>query len=131
MKQLGILSGLRRRAESQAGAILMDAIVAIAALGVLGSGIAGAVQAGLVAQRQFEVQSMSENLLRNQLQYVFQQTYAPPGAAYQVIAAPPNYSLTAEAMPFDQTSTSIETVRITVLFEGRPFRVFETARADW
>ncbi len=131
MKLQSILSVLRRRTDSQAGAILVDAVVAIAALGVLGAGIAGAVQAGLVAQRRFEVQSISENLLRNQLQYVFEQPYAPPPTTYQSIAPPPGYSVTAEALPYDLTSANIQTVRITVLVAGRQFRVFETMRADW
>ena len=111
----------------------MEVLVALAVLGVLGTTVLGAVQTSNVSKRQFEIQSTAENLVRNQIESVFEQSYTAPDApdpTYPSVIAPAGYAVTADAIAYDSVSTDIETVRITVYHGGGAVRVFETLRAN-
>ncbi len=124
---------LQRLLRNQRGALLAETVVALAVFGVLGSAVLGSVQASNFSKNKFSALSEAENIIRNQLESVFQQTYkAPddPDPTYLAETVPDGYSVTAKALTYSATSTDIETVRITVTHEGQIVRVFETIRAD-
>lgn len=109
---------------------MVEVTVVLVVFGVLGIAILRTVQTGHTAKRQFDIHSTAENLVRNQLESVFDHSYKEPGQAYPSIAAPDGYSVTAEALLYDQFSNDVEVVRITVFHHGQPVKVFETLRAN-
>lgn len=132
----GRVAGLLRRRLSrflrnQQGSLLVEALVALSVFGVLGSAVLGGVQVSLMSKRTYEVRATAENVARNQMEYVFEQTYAPPSSAYLTVTPPAPYTVTVEALVYDATSADIETVRVTVFREGAQVRVLETLRSNW
>lgn len=111
------------------GGLLVETALALAFLGVLGIGILGAVQTGNIAKGKFEVQSVAENLLRNQMESALAEPYQVPGTSYTSIDAPEGYTVTAEALVYDLASTAVETIRVTVYRQGQPVQTLETLRA--
>ena len=111
----------------------MEAVVALAVFGVLGTTVLGAVQTSFIGKRLFDQQSTVENLIRNQMESVFEQVYkAPddPDPTYLAITPPTGYSVTADSLTYDVANTDISTVLITVYHDGQPVKTFETQRAN-
>ena len=106
----------------------METVVAMGLLALLGIGALHGLQVSAKAASVHTVRSTAENILRNQLEYVFQQPYLPPPGTYLTIATPPKYSVTAEALVYNPDSTAIETVRVTVSYSGRVVKTLETLR---
>ena len=124
--------GAQRLLRNQRGGLLVETVLVLAVIGVLGTTVLGAVQTSYIGKRQFDAQSTAENLIRNQMESVFAQTYkAPddPDPTYLAISSPAGYSVTAEALTYDVTSTDVATVRITVFKDGQQVKVLETLRA--
>ncbi len=124
---------LQRLLRNQRGALLLEAVVALAVFGVLGTTVLGAVQTSFIGKRLFDQQSTAENLIRNQMESVFDQVYKAPDDAeptYLAITPPTGYSVTAESLTYDVANTDISTVRITVYQDGQPVKTFETQRAN-
>ncbi len=109
---------------------MVEVTVAVAVLGSLGTALMAGVQTGHIAKRQFEVQSLSENIIRNQMEHVFELAYAPPPTTYPTVTMPPGYSVTAEALVYDAASPNIETIRVTVFKGGQQVKEIETLRAN-
>ena len=82
-------------------------VVVVGVLGLLGSAVLGSVQSGYGAKRQFSIDSTVENLIRNQMEYVFEQQYEQPGEAYLTIASPSGFSVTADSLLYDASSVDI------------------------
>ena len=120
---------LRLAAECR-GTLLMETTVLLSVFGLLGATAMLAVQTSQIAERQFETHSLAENLIRNQMEYMFEQAYVPPPGVYLTVTPPPSYVLTAQAVVYAATSTSIERVRVTVFKEGRQVKLLETLRSN-
>ncbi len=114
--------------RNQRGALLIETVVALAVFGVLGVAVLGAVQTSHITKRDFDIYSTTENLIRNQLEFVLEQPYKDPGQTYLSIVPPDGYSITAESLTYDVTSTDISTVRVTVYQDGQAVKVFDTIR---
>lgn len=120
------------RSRGQTGALLIETVVALTVFGVLGSVVLSGVQTSHISKRNFESQSVSENLVRNQMEYVIAQAYKPWTDVYDpVTSTPPGYSIVADALPYStSTDPNIETVRVTVTHEGQTVKIFETIRTN-
>ena len=116
--------------RNQRGALLIEVVLTLSVFGILGTTVLGAVQTSYISKRQFDVQSTAENVIRNQLESSFEQPYKVPGQTYLPTTTPNGFSVTAEALTHDATSTDIAIVRITVYHEGQPVKVFETLRTN-
>ena len=109
---------------------MVEVTVALVVLGSLGTALMAGIQTGHIAKRQFEVQSLSENMIRNQMENVFELAYVPPPTIYSTVALPPDYTVTAEALVYDPSSPNIETIRVTVFKRGEIVKTVETLRAN-
>lgn len=109
---------------------MIEVTVALAVLGFLGTVLVAGIQTGYVAKRQFEVQSLSENIIRNQMEHIFELAYVPPPNTYPTVTPPMGYTVTAEALVYDPSSPNIETIRVTVFWGGEPVKAVETLRAN-
>ena len=127
------LDSFRRLGHGQRGALLMETVVTVAVLGIVGTAVLGAVQTSYIGKRNFDVQSTAENTIRNQMDSVFREAYKAPDApdpTYVQVAVPADYSVTAESVIYNATSTDISTVRITVSHNGQVVKVYETLRTN-
>ncbi len=116
--------------RSQRGSFLVEAIVTLSIFSILGLAVMRGIQTSYVGKRSFDIQSSAENLARNQLESVFNEAYELPGSSYTAISVPAMYSISAEALTYDATSSDIETVRVTVLQNGQVVKVIETLRTN-
>jgi len=124
------LKSYRRLIRGQKGFLLMEVVVSLAVFGILGTAVLSSVQTSYISKNKFNSDSTAENIIRNQLESVIKDPYKNPGLNYDAITAPSGYSVTAEALTYDATSTDIETVRITVYQDGQAIKVFETVRTN-
>ncbi len=130
---VAVRRGLQRLLRKQRGALMLEIVVTLTVFGVLGTAVLGAVHTSFIGKRLFDQQSVAENLIRNQLESVLEQTYkAPddPDPTYLAIAPPDGYTVTAQSLTYDVANTDISTVRITVYQDGQPVKTFETQRAN-
>ncbi|MFQ5875175.1 MAG: type II secretion system protein [Dehalococcoidia bacterium] len=125
-----VLSWLRRLLRTQRGSLLMETTIVLAAFGLLGAAVLTGVQTSFLSKRLFDNQSMAENLIRNQMEYVFEQPYKPPGDTYLPITTPDGYSVTVDTLVYDETSTDVEIIRVTVYHNAQLVKAFETLRSN-
>ena len=111
-------------------------MLTITVFSVLGTAILGAMHAGNTSKRQFEIESTAENLIRNQMESVFEQVYQnpedssiSPGVSYVGITPPDGFSLQTQALVYDVTTDDIEKVRVNVYHDGQLVKTPETVRA--
>ncbi len=116
--------------KSQRGSFLLEAIVVLSVFSVLGLAILRGVGTSFVSKRNFDIQSIGENLTRNQMEAVFNQAYVPPGNSYASVSAPANFAVTANTLTYDVSSTDVETVRVTVSQNGQTVKVTDTLRSN-
>lgn len=132
--QVRALERAIKNVSSQQGGLLLEVVVAMSVFGVLGAAVLSAVQTASITKRSFELDSQAENIIRNQLDSVFEDPYKAPDAAdptYSPITPPPGYTVTAESITYAATSTDISTVRITVIRDGQTVQTYETLRTNW
>jgi len=144
---------LRRYRRAQGGGLLVETVLLLSVFGMLGTMTAGAVQTSYLTKRVVETKATAENMIRNQLENLFQQEYlrptqtaagcspSPPTGYYCPISPPPGYegfSVTAQSLVYINTDADPDTVydvndvtlvRLTVTHEGKVVRVFESIRA--
>ncbi len=123
---------LTGRLRGQTGSLLIETVVALTVFGTLGSVVLSGVQTSFISKRNFESQSVSENLVRNQMEGALQQNYkAWPNNYDAVTSTPPGYVITTEALQYGtSTDSNISTIRVTVTHEGQTVKVFETIRTN-
>ena len=127
---------LTGRARGQTGGLLIETVVALAVFGTLGSVVLSGVQTSFISKRNFDSQSVAENLVRNQMEGALDQPYKAwptSGNIYYdaVTSTPSGYTITAEALQYStSTDTDISTIRVTVTHQGQIVKVFETIRTN-
>ena len=130
----GITVHLRRRLhallDAQRGALLMETVVSLSVFGILGTTLLTGVQTSYLSKTKFDIQSEAENLVRNEMESVFDQAYKVPGLTYNSTTTADGFSATSDAVTYSATSTDIEIVRITIQYEGNTVKVFETIRTN-
>ena len=128
MSPLGRL--LRTMRGEQRGGTLLEVLIAVTIFSLVGvatlTGFATTQRAG--ARTDFQAQT--ENIGRNQMEYVFSQAYQAPGNSYLVIATPTHYSVTADAQEVVVGVTSIEVVEVNVYAHGQLAWSLETLRSE-
>ena len=122
--------GLRRASRSEQGGLLLEVVVSLSVFVVLGTAVLSAVQISYIGKRHFEGHAEAENIIRRQLDYVWEQAYKAPGQTYLSITPPAGYSVMAESLTWDSGSTDVSTVRLTVNRAGQQVKVFETLRSN-
>lgn len=114
-------------------------MVLLSVFAVLGVAILGAIQTSHFAKGRFDVQSDAENIVRNQLEYVFGKPYVSPGeGSYPSITEPDSgyilpegYEVAVEVLAVSgEPPSKISTIEVTVTRNSEVVRVFETLRAN-
>ena len=83
---------LKTRKNRQQGLVLMEAIVALALIGLIAAGFLGAVGTSYKSTTLTMGMTTAESLARSQMEYIKQQDYQSTGE-YEKIQHPVNYSI--------------------------------------
>ncbi len=123
---------LTGRARGQTGGLLIETVVALTVFGTLGSVVLSGVQTSFISKRNFDSQSVAENLVRNQMESTLEKTYkAWPDTYDAVTSTPAGFTVTAQALQYStSTDSNIQTVRVTVTHNGETIKIFETVRTN-
>ncbi len=123
--------GWRALLRDDRAALLLEAIVGVTVLIT----VAGATLVGLSASQRVRVtlvrQAFAENLVRNQMEYIFNLSYHTSTAAYSTITSTPSgYSVLAAQELVDASDTGLQKISVTVFHEGENILVVETLRSN-
>jgi hypothetical protein len=117
--------------SEQRGALLAEIVMVIATFTLLGTAVLAGLQTGYRIKGRVEVVATTENIIRNQLAYVFEQPYASPGADYLDITPPSGFTVATDILTYSTTSAdAIERVSISVAYAGATVRTYETVRTN-
>ena len=108
---------------------MLEVVVALLVFGSIGSAILFGVSTVQTSGSKTEVQSVAENLARNQMEYLYSLAYQGSTSTYPSITAlPPGYGVTAESRTFIEGDSNIEKIVVTVSRGGRDILVLESLR---
>ena len=137
---------LRRNSRTQSGSMLLETLLLLSVFGTLGAAVVGAVQTSYLTKRVVESQAVTENLIRNQLEYTYRQPYllpggtasgcppAPPPGLYCSIDVPAgtgDFAVMAEVLVYPPYLVNeLTNIKITVTHDGIVAREFYSLRAN-
>ena len=133
----GFVQRLERTTGDSRGSILLETVVAVVIFALIGAATMVGIQTATLTGERVEDKSIAENLARNQMEYVFNQTYKAPPLDYDSIAdvpgntfsVPSDFTVTAVAVVRAGTvGTDVETVKVTISRNGQEILVLETIR---
>ncbi|MBN2076200.1 MAG: hypothetical protein JW762_11680 [Dehalococcoidales bacterium] len=112
---------LKKMKNRQQGLVLMEAIVALALIGLIAAGFLGAVGTSYKSTAMTMGMTTAESVARSQMEYIKQQSYESSGA-YDKIAHPAYYSINWTAVELVEGKQKIT---ITVNHTGETVLVLE------
>ncbi len=114
------------------GALLIESVIAVGVfVGVVTITLVGVSTANRAAQI-VERHGETEVVARNQMEYMFSQTYVPYPTPYAVTTTPPGFTaaFTTQAVQGFSSDAEIQKVILNVTFSGTPVVTLETIRAN-
>jgi Tfp pilus assembly protein PilV len=112
---------LKKIKNRQQGLVLMEAIVALALIGLIAAGFLGAVGTSYKSTAMTMGMTTAESVARSQMEYIKQQGYKPAGD-YDIIQHPAYYSINWTAVELIEGKQKIT---ITVNHTGETALVLE------
>ena len=126
------------------GTALLETVVALTIFAALGTAVLMGVRIAHTSGDIVEGHSIAESLARNQMEYVFSQSYVSPPGSYVSIAdatdvsfaVEPAFGVTAQALVYTEgdpsivTDANIEKVWVTVTRNGQSILTLETLRVN-
>ena len=127
------LVGLFRKASLDTrGSLLLESTIAITVFAVIGGAVLSGTSTALSTGSIIEGQSVAEELARNQMESVFNESYQEPaGSPYATIVPPARYAVTVAADEYLSGDVDIEMVVVTVSRDSQSIMVLETLRTRW
>tara|TARA_B100001971_G_C17913115_1_gene393888 strand:- start:3 stop:401 length:399 start_codon:yes stop_codon:yes gene_type:complete len=127
------LVGLFRKAALDTrGSLLLESTIAITVFAVIGGAVLSGTSTALSTGSIIEGQSVAEELARNQMESVFNESYQEPaGSPYATIVPPARYAVTVAADEYLSGDVDIEMVVVTVSRDSQSIMVLETLRTRW
>jgi Tfp pilus assembly protein PilV len=110
------------------GGLFIEALAAMLVLGMVGTAVLAGVSMTQKSGTAVEEQSVAENLVRNQMEYIFSLPYVDPGSSYASVSAPSGYTVTNSATEFVAGDTNIEKITVTVQRGSKSLLTLETLR---
>jgi Tfp pilus assembly protein PilV len=116
-KRNRLLWGKLHRAEEGVG--LVEALIAVAILGLALTALLSAVSTGSLATSRTEERVTAENMARSELEYIKSLPYATPPCSYDTVTpSPGGYAVTADAEAIPDADDNIEKIIVTVTRNG-------------
>jgi type II secretory pathway pseudopilin PulG len=127
------LVGLFRKAALDTrGSLLLESTIAITVFAVIGGAVLSGTSTALSTGSIIEGQPVAEELARNQMESVFNESYQEPaGSPYATIVPPARYAVTVAADEYLSGDVDIEMVVVTVSRDSQSIMVLETLRTRW
>ncbi|MBI4294573.1 MAG: prepilin-type N-terminal cleavage/methylation domain-containing protein [Chloroflexi bacterium] len=119
-----------QRLRDQRGVSLIEAVAAMALLTLVMGGVMAGLSTFHISSTKSALQASAENIARNQMEYVFEQSYLPPGTAYEAITLPQDFSVATETVEHVAGDSNVERVRVTVYHQGTEVLSVETLRVN-
>ncbi len=131
-----ILQRFRRISQDSRGIALLETVMAITIFAALGTALMVGIRTANNSGEMVEGQSIAEKLARNQMEYVFNQSYLNPPSSYVSIkdatdvsfTVEPGFTVTANATEYLAAVTDIEKVVVTVKSGNEIIHTLETLR---
>ncbi len=114
------------------GSLLLETVVASMVFALVGVAVLSGLSTTYRTGARVNVHSTAENVARNQMEFVFSQTYEEPGSTpyptYSTV--PANYSVSTSATEVDPLApdTEIERVNVAVTYDGQVIVSLSTLR---
>jgi len=122
---------LRVAFRGEEGIALVEALMAVAILGLALTALLSAVSTGTMAVSRTEERVTAENLARSQLEYTKSQAYLPLPTPYATVTPyPDDYSVAVTADLVPGADAGIEKITVTVSRAGKELLVVEDYKVD-
>ena len=124
------VTGLFRKTSLDTrGSLLLESMIAITVFAVVGGAVLSGTSTALSTGSIIEGQSVAEEIARNQMESVFNQSYQEPaGSPYATIVPPARYAFSVAADEYLSGDVDIEMVVVTVSRDSQSIMVLETLR---
>lgn len=120
---------IRSVAGDDHGSILLESVVASMVFAMVGVAVLSGLSTTYSSGARVDVQSTAENVARNQLEHVFNQTYAGPLTPYPTYTGvPAGYTVTTTATDMATPDPDIERVNVSVTYNGATIVSVNTLR---
>jgi type II secretory pathway pseudopilin PulG len=118
MKLTHLISRCKKAWRSQSGIGLVEALVAIAILGMASVGFVSNLSAGSISVRTLNEAAIAQQLLTSQMETLKGAKYDVTGSSYPIINAPSGYSLTLDVNSKIYANTNLQKITATVWHNG-------------
>ena len=127
-----VLATFRKPAVDTTGSLLLESMVAITVFALVGGAVLSGVSTALNTGSMVEGQSVAEEIARNQMESVFNESYQEPQSTpYPTIVPPTRYAVSVAADEYLTGDLDIEMVVVTVTRDNQSILVLETLRTRW
>ena len=117
------------RLKRQEGVLLVEAIVAVAVLGLTGTAVLAGLSTSKISGANTSTHSVAENLSRNQMESVFAEAYQGPAGSYTLVGTPSGYTVTVASEEYVVSDSNLELLTIRIFHQGAEVSVLETLRS--
>lgn len=117
--------------SDEAGTGLVEALIAVAILGLALTALLSAVSTGSMAVSRTDERVAAENLARSQLEFTKSQPYqALPATYVTVTPSPGDYAVAVAAEPVPGGDSDIEKITVTITHGSKELLVVEDYKVD-
>ena len=114
------------------GSLLLESMIAITVSAIVGGAVLSGTSTALNTGSIVEGQSVAEELARNQMESVFNESFQEPaGSPCATIGPPARYAVSVAADEYLSGDVDIEMVVVTVSRDSQSIMVLETLRTRW
>jgi type II secretory pathway pseudopilin PulG len=112
------------------GSTLVEALVAIAILGVCASTFVLALSTGMISARVQDTSVMGDTLAQTQMESIKASPYDSSGASYSLISVPTGYSIAIQTNSTIYSTTNIQKISVTVSYSGSTLSTLEDFKVN-
>ena len=112
------LAKSRTRIRDERGIGLAETLVAITIIGITTVAFITALSTGALAVRESDQESVSQQLVRTQIEYLKSLPYDASGASYTTVETPPGYTISLETDASIYSDADIQELTVTIYRDG-------------
>ena len=129
-RAISVARRLRSLIADGKGVLMLETIVGVTVLSVLATAALIGLSATQRARGNIDRQAIAENLARNQMEYVFSQTYQTASTDYSAVTSFPDGYSVASTQELVDGDSDLQKITTTIIKGGRTLISLETYRAN-